>query len=99
MDTNIDANIDANTTMAEIRRELQQILSKERDLVRRVDHATASAEYLTLRNLADELVSLVERRDLLRKSLIEAKAREVAVEGSVQRRSTDQAADTWRLLR
>lgn len=92
--------MDTNTTTAEIRRELQQMLSKERDLVRQVDHATAAGEYLTLRNLADELVILVERRNLLRKSLIEAKARDVADKGAVQQRKpTDQAADTWRLLR
>jgi hypothetical protein len=88
-------------TIAEIRRELQQLLSKEHDLVYQVEHATASCEYVRLRDLADELIQVAERRTQLRTSLIEAKARDKTDQGqaSTQRKAFDQAADTWRLLR
>jgi ElaB/YqjD/DUF883 family membrane-anchored ribosome-binding protein len=86
-------------TTAEIRRELQQLLSTERDLLHQAEHATSSGEYQRLRDLAEELVEVVERRVQLRDSLVKSRARDSADERSVERKSTDQSAETWRLLR
>ena len=86
---------------ADVRRELQQLLSEERDLVLQAEHATVRGEYPRLRELADELVKVTERRASRRAALAEAVAQERAEQGEVEGRRTtaDQAADTWRLLR
>lgn len=90
-----------NVTMAEMRRELQQLLSEERDLVDRATTATVGGDYVRLRDLADQLVKVAERRANLRVAVAEARAREAAdqPQGAAQRGSSDQAADTWRRLR
>lgn len=87
-------------TPADMRRELQQILSEERDLVDQVVSATTSGNYVRLRDLADQLVKVAERRGLLRAALLEVRAREAAgqAQGSARRGSSDQTEDTWRRL-
>jgi anti-sigma-K factor RskA len=85
---------------ADVRRELQQLLSEERDLVSLAEHATVSGEYLRLRDLADELVKVAERRASRRVALAEALAVERAEQAQVTgQQSSDQAAETWRRLR
>lgn len=86
---------------ADVRRELQKLLSEERDLVIQAERATVRGEYLRLRELADELVKVAERRAGRRAALAEAVAQERAeqVEVAGQRQSVDHSADTWRLLR
>lgn len=90
-----------NLTTVEMRRELQQLLSEERDLLARALRATTSGQYVTLRDTADELVKVAERRVLLRAALVEARSRETAdqTQATTRRGTTDQSADTWRLLR
>lgn len=91
--------MNAPATTAEIRRELQLMLSEERDLVYQVEQATASAEYQKLRGLADVLTKLTERRALLRASLVESKARDDSNREPARGKAVDQAAETWRQLR
>jgi hypothetical protein len=88
-------------TIAELRRELQQILSVERDLIYQAENATASGEYRRLREVADELVKMMERRAELRAALLEAQARERAAQEPEKsaRTASDLSADTWRHLR
>jgi hypothetical protein len=90
-----------NVTTAEMRRELQQLLSEERELIDLAVNATASGNFVRLRDVADQLVKVGERRALIRVALVEARAREAADLPQVagQRGSSDQAADTWRRLR
>jgi len=59
---------------ADIRRELQALLSRERELIHRADGAMAGRAYGALRDLADELVSLAGRQAALRLALAEAQA-------------------------
>ncbi len=89
-------------TAEEIRRELQELLSRERDLIYRAENALASGSYGALRDLAGELVGLAARQVELRGGLSEALARE----GGRQKREEpasperrDDFASTWRLLR
>jgi len=91
----------ANVTTAEMRRELQQLLSEERDLVDQAVNATASGQYVRLRDTSEQLVKVSERRDLLRVALIKARAQEAAEQAqeTVRHGATDQSKDTWRLLR
>jgi hypothetical protein len=59
---------------ADIRRELQALLSRERELIHRAGDAMAGRAYGALRDLADELVSLAGRQAGLRLALAEAQA-------------------------
>ncbi len=88
-------------TAAEMRRELQQLLSEERDLVEHAANATASADYVRLRDVADKLVKVAERRASLRAAIVEARARDTAAQPQTpgRRGPVDQAEDTWRRLR
>ncbi len=85
---------------ADVRRELQQLLSEERDLVIQAERATSRGEYLRLRELADELVKVAERRASRRAALAEAVAQERAEQAKIsgQGTSAGQTAETWRLL-
>ncbi len=89
-------------TAEEIRRQLQELLSRERDLIYRAENALASGSYSSLRDLAGELVGLSDRQIELRKELSEAQAREGGRqkrEESSPRETRDDFASTWRLLR
>ncbi len=85
---------------ADVRRELQQLLSEERDLVIQAENATVRGEYLRLRELADELIQVAERRASRRAALLEALEQESVDQAKIpgNRQSADQSADTWRLL-
>ncbi len=85
---------------AEMRRELQRLLSEERELVDQAVNVTIRGDYARLRDLADSLVKVAERRGQLRAALVEARARETAGQPQSARRGPfDQAEDTWRRLR
>ncbi len=68
-------------TTIEIRQGLQGLLSREHDLVYQAASATAGGQYRRLRDLAGELVELVERREELRAALAETRARDEAGRG------------------
>lgn len=93
--------MEAKATTTEIRRELQQLLSTEHELVCQVESMTASGEYLRLRDLANRLIEVAENRVQLRVSLAEANARDKVERGQAAEphRLADQAAETWRQLR
>jgi DNA replication initiation complex subunit (GINS family) len=93
--------MDKDMTAAEMRRELQSLLSEERELVDQVVSATTSGDYARLRDLADRLMKLAERRSTLRAAFVEARAREAAAQpdATERRGGSDQAEDTWRRLR
>lgn len=88
-------------TTADVRRELQHLLSEERELIEQAANATASGDYVRLRDVAEKLVAVAERRTLLRASLVEARARDATdqPQARTRRGSVDQAEDTWRRLR
>ncbi len=88
-------------TAADMRRELQHLLSEERDLIDQAANATASADYVRLRDVADKLVKVAERRAALRAALVEARARDASAQpqAPTRRGPLDQAEDTWRRLR
>lgn len=76
-------------------------MSEERDLVVQAERATSRGEYVRLRELADGLVEVAERRASRRAALVEAVAQESAGQAKLSgdRQSVDQASDTWRQLR
>ncbi len=88
-------------TTTDVRRELQHLLSEERELVDQAVNATVSGDYVRLRDLADKLVKVVERRAQLRAALVEASARETTGQPAApsRRGPLDQTEDTWRRLR
>ena len=83
-------------TATEIRQGLQGLMSREHDLVNRAANATAGGQYRRLRDLADELVEVAERRIELRTALAEARTRDEAEkrQPSAQQRLPDGAAAT-----
>ncbi len=87
-------------TAAEMRRELQHLLSEERDLIDQAANATASGDYVRLRDVADKLVQVSERRASLRAALVEVRARDAAAQPQTptRRGPLDQTEDTWRRL-
>lgn len=87
-------------TPADMRREQQRLLSEERELVDQAVNTTIRGDYVTLRDLADRLVKVAERRAQLRAALIEARARETGGQPQTPERrgSVDQTEDTWRRL-
>ncbi len=66
------------STVSDIQGELRELLSRERELIRRADHAVVTREYRTLRDLAEELMSLAARQSELRLALVEARAQDEA---------------------